>query len=469
MAYHPFVNSTTYFVQQEYMTRSLTKKLLTPFEEPERNQSEEEVTEVMTEPTMEEYMMKTQEDYGLGIARPKIDEKSHFELKGQFLRELHDNTLVDRIMMMLTDTLRMTRSTETFDGLATIQAQLNNLGREIKKVNERVYDAQVGCESCRRYKAAAIGFYQRDNRNPSYQERRQTMEELLSKFMAKSARRRDENSNLIKEIRASTDDAIRNQGASIKALEIQIRKMRKVLQERGSGSLPNLAETNLRDHVKSISTTVETNTPSIHRASVSVMPYSDFTYLGLGELAPTKLIIELADRTIKCPKGIAENVLVGINKFVFPVDFIVLDMPEDVKVPLILGRPFLSTAHAKIDVFKRKITLRVGLRERMELDLEARLIGEALILNRSLDPTYGDYIKLNDLNEPLEIRINPVEDLGLTIEEGEVINESIDDIVKTKNDDNEISNRIDEYPSFCNFDRKLLKIWMLTEIKTWEK
>ncbi|GKB55762.1 zinc finger, CCHC-type containing protein, partial [Tanacetum coccineum] len=138
------------------------------------------------------------------------------------------------------------------------------------------------------------------------------------------------------------------------------------------------------------------------RASVSVMPLSTYLNLGLDELAHTKLTVELADRTVKYPKGIAENMLVGIGKFVFPVYFIILDMPEDIKVPLILGRPFLSTVRAKIDVFKRKITLRVGeekiifksvkptsslikrvymlsLRERMELDLEARLIGETLV------------------------------------------------------------------------------------------
>ncbi|GJW13267.1 hypothetical protein Tco_0017400 [Tanacetum coccineum] len=110
-----------------------------------------------------------------------------------------------------------TRSIDTSDGLVVIQAQLNNLGREIKKVNERVYAAQVGCESCGgRYRAAALGFYQRDNGNPSYQERRQTMEKSLSKFMAESAKRHDENSNLIKKIRASIDATIRNQGASIK-------------------------------------------------------------------------------------------------------------------------------------------------------------------------------------------------------------------------------------------------------------
>ncbi|GJS30023.1 hypothetical protein Tco_0490643 [Tanacetum coccineum] len=164
------------------------------------------------------------------------------------------------------------------------------------------------------------------------------------------------------------------------------------------------------------------------------MPLSTYLNLGLGELAHTKLIVELADRTMKYPKGIAENVLVGIGKFTFPVDFIILDMPEDIKVPLILRRSFLSTARAKIDVYKRKITLRVGeerivftsvkpasslikrvymlsLRERMELDLEARLMGETLALNGSLDPFLKDYIELNDLNEPFELRRNQGDDL----------------------------------------------------------
>ncbi|GJY62680.1 putative reverse transcriptase domain-containing protein [Tanacetum coccineum] len=158
-------------------------------------------------------------------------------------------------------------------------------------------------------------------------------------------------------------------------------------------------------------------------------------------------------RTVKYPKGIAENILVGIGKFTFPVDFIILDIPEDIKVPLILERPFLSTARAKIDVYKRKITLRVeeerivftsvkpasslikrvymlSLRERMELDLEARLIGETLVLNRSLDPFLEDYVELNDLNEPFELRRNQGDDLMPTIEEGEVIEE-----FRTRDDD----------------------------------
>nr|GEV60661.1 hypothetical protein [Tanacetum cinerariifolium] len=72
-------------------------------------------------------------------------------------------------------------------------------------------------------------------------------------------------------------------------------------------------------------------------ASVSVMPFSTYTNLGLGILSHIRLTIELADRTIKQPRGIAKNVLVRIGKFVFPVDFIILDIPEDDDVPLIIG------------------------------------------------------------------------------------------------------------------------------------
>ncbi|GJS55208.1 hypothetical protein Tco_0628570 [Tanacetum coccineum] len=83
------------------------------------------------------------------------------------------------------------------------------------------------------------------------------MEDTLSKFMSESAKRHEENSNLIKEIRALTDTAIRNQRASIKTLEIQIGQISKVLQERGFGSLPSSTEVNPRDQVKLISTTIK--------------------------------------------------------------------------------------------------------------------------------------------------------------------------------------------------------------------
>nr|GFA46313.1 hypothetical protein [Tanacetum cinerariifolium] len=70
------------------------------------------------------------------------------------------------------------------------------------------------------------------------------------------------------------------------------------------------------------------------------------------------MVLELADRTISKPTGVAENVFVKIGKFYFPADFVILDFVVDPRVPFILGRPFLSTAHALIDVYEGKITLR---------------------------------------------------------------------------------------------------------------
>nr|GEV86565.1 hypothetical protein [Tanacetum cinerariifolium] len=160
------------------MTRRSTKKLVKPFKEPERefrslgklfrtrrldylsspelnlfsdqeDQYEEEVAEEMEEPTMEEYITKTQEDYGSGIGRPKIDEKPHFELKGLDVstRQILDSkgvipsmnaTEAKKSIQDIADYSQKghngmttkTRSTDTSDGLAVIQAQLNNLGRE---------------------------------------------------------------------------------------------------------------------------------------------------------------------------------------------------------------------------------------------------------------------------------------------------------------------------------------------------
>nr|GEV59395.1 hypothetical protein [Tanacetum cinerariifolium] len=527
-------------------------------QEPYENlyQSWERFKELLTK-CPQDYLTKMQEVIlfynGLGITtRQILDSRGAIPSKTVADAKIAIQEMAEYSQKWCNETSK-SKSTETSNELEAIQGQLNNLGREIKKVNKKVYATQVGCEQCKGpdynkdcplkeegktleeayytqfsglfqgggYKAAALGFFQRNDANPSYQARKQSMEDTLSKFMSESAKRYKENSNLIKEIRASTDAAIRNQGASIKTLEIQIGQVSKVLQEIGFESLPSSTETNPRDKVKSISTTIEADSYPIRcigstqyaypldrtvysssqsipqkekdprsftlpcfinnvcfdnalvnlGASVSVMPLLTYLNLGLGKLAHTKLTIELADKTVKYPKGIAKNVLVRIGKFVFPVDFIILDMPEDIKVPLIPRRPFLSTACAKIDVYKRKITLRAGeekiiftsvkpasslikrvymlsLRERMELDLEARLMGETLVLNRSLDPFFEDYIELNDLNKPVELMRNQGDDLVPTIEESEVIK-------KFRTRDDELDDGIDDYPSYCDYDKKI--------------
>ncbi|GJZ45050.1 putative reverse transcriptase domain-containing protein [Tanacetum coccineum] len=307
------------------------------------------------------------------------------------------------------------RSTETSDGLAAIQAQLNNLGREIKKVNEKVYAAQVGSEQCKG------PYYTKDF---PLKEEGKTLEEAYYTCAIKeqgSINQNFRNTNWANEQEQKIHVQVRINDNPI------LRRLSDYYYEEKMGSYgPQFSKAHSYK-----ASHIDNSIPQKEKDQ--------------GELA-----------TVKYPKGIAENVLVGIDKFVFLRDFIILDMTEDVKVPLILGRPFLSTAHAKIDVFKRKITLRVGdekiifksvkpasslikraymiiLREIMELDLEARLMGETLVLNRSLNPLYGDYIELDDLNVPLELKRDQVDDLMPTIEEGE-----------------------------------WWKIWMATEIKTWE-
>ncbi|GKE22637.1 hypothetical protein Tco_1434149, partial [Tanacetum coccineum] len=309
------------------------------------------------------------------------------------------------------------------------------------KVNEKVYAALVRCELCKglhytkdcplkeegktleeayytqfgtpyqpggQYRAAGPGFYQCNNKNSSYLDRRQTLEESLTKFMAESTKR-------------------------------HIGQMSKVLQERGFRSLPGSTKMNPMGHVKSISI-AKADSSVIHRirsgpyaisdsqysnifsetvpfpwrlhafvnlgASVSVMPFSTYTNLGLDDLAHTRLTIELADKIIKHSRGIVENVLV------------------------------------RIDVFKSKITLRIGeeklvfksikpatsiirrvymLKERTNLDSQTELIREAV--NELFDPHYGDYIELNDLDVPLEPRMNQDNYFEPTIDKNIFLNE----------------------------------------------
>ena len=88
-------------------------------------------------------------------------------------------------------------------------------------------------------------------------------------------------------------------------------------------------------------------------ASVNLLPYSVYKQLGLGELKPTNITLSLVDRSVKIPKGIVEDVLVKVDKFYYPVDFVVLDTEPIASgpnhVPIILGRPFLATANAIIN------------------------------------------------------------------------------------------------------------------------
>lgn len=74
------------------------------------------------------------------------------------------------------------------------------------------------------------------------------------------------------------------------------------------------------------------------------MHYKNFQKLGLGELKPIKMTLQLANRSVRHPMGIIEDILIKVDRFIFPVDFLILNLDDKAKVPWILGRPFLATS-----------------------------------------------------------------------------------------------------------------------------
>lgn len=94
-------------------------------------------------------------------------------------------------------------------------------------------------------------------------------------------------------------------------------------------------------------------------ATINLMPYFVFKRFGTEEIKPTMITFQLADRSIKYPRAVLEAVFVKVGKFIFPVDFIALDMEEYSNMPLVLGRPFSNTSRTIIDVHKGEIISRV--------------------------------------------------------------------------------------------------------------
>jgi len=94
--------------------------------------------------------------------------------------------------------------------------------------------------------------------------------------------------------------------------------------------------------------------------SVSLMPLSLCERMGIGELKPTRINLQLSDRSVKYPTGIIEDIPVKVGEIYIPADFVVMEMEEDFQVPILLGWPFLATAWAIIDVKHDKLAFNVG-------------------------------------------------------------------------------------------------------------
>ncbi|GJY25027.1 reverse transcriptase domain-containing protein [Tanacetum coccineum] len=130
-------------------------------------------------------------------------------------------------------------------------------------------------------------------------------------------------------------------------------------------------------------------------ASINLLPHSIYKKLELETLTPTRMTLELANRSITHPMGIAEDVVVRVDGFTFLADFVVVNFEPDPRVPIILGRPFLRTAKALIDLYEEKLTLRVGKDElvyyadKSEKNKEKNFVHAISVINFSKDDPFS--------------------------------------------------------------------------------
>jgi hypothetical protein len=138
-------------------------------------------------------------------------------------------------------------------------------------------------------------------------------------------------------------------------------------------------------------------------ASVSLMPLAVCKRLNLGELQPTKMSLQLADRSVKYPVGILEDIPVKIDQLYIPTDFMVMDIKEDDDIPIHLGRPFLSTVGSIIDVKRGKLTFEVG-DEKIEFILSkflmAPILGDACYAIDIIDECIREFDREEPVIEP---------------------------------------------------------------------
>ncbi|XP_016178384.1 uncharacterized protein LOC107620772 [Arachis ipaensis] len=137
--------------------------------------------------------------------------------------------------------------------------------------------------------------------------------------------------------------------------------------------------------------------------NINLMPLSLMRKLQIDEVEPTKISLQLADRSIKFPLGVVENLLLKVGTFIFPANFVILDMEEDINASIILGRPFLATRSALIDAMQHPSDSE----DCIKIDLIDPLVQEALeekVLNDSLEPPVEDGIaEIDDCPLPKEV------------------------------------------------------------------
>nr|GEV03698.1 reverse transcriptase domain-containing protein [Tanacetum cinerariifolium] len=155
-------------------------------------------------------------------------------------------------------------------------------------------------------------------------------------------------------------------------------------------------------------------------ANINLMPLSVWKKLGLTELISTRMTLELANRAICTPAGIARDVFIPVGKFTFPANFVIIDYESDPRVPLLLRRPFLQTARALIDVHREEMILCDG-DERLNLNMRHDTL------------SYSNQPKKESINM-IKIFNDSIKDDTFDLERGNVLIDKLLDLNSTKDD-----------------------------------
>nr|GEU45451.1 hypothetical protein [Tanacetum cinerariifolium] len=304
--------------------------------------------------------------------------------------------------LMISITIRRSIEGSSYEGITAIMNKLENLGRDMKKLKENVLAIHVGCQTrggaylvkdCplkeevksikeakygefgrpspfgngAKYRVGPPGYYIRLDNRPPVGEKRPSLEELMNKHLEESTQRRTE-----------MEEWLTNEFRTKAANEI---------------NSPSL------DQCKSMYTSEKTPINNgQHEISIAS---NKCTQIVQTTDVSSKVLLYMTKRY---PIGIVENVLVKIDKFLFPSDFVVIDMLNIRNETMILRRPFLATIHAEIDIFDREISLGIG-GDRVTFDMDKKihnfttLIGEIYLINTTSNTPSDASSRVEETND----------------------------------------------------------------------
>ncbi|GJT53721.1 DNA-binding pseudobarrel domain-containing protein [Tanacetum coccineum] len=309
-------------------------------------------------------------------------ETNHYIKPGNGIMTYYTSALLTTSIAIKRTTSRNIRSSSSNDGLAALVNKLDNLGQDMKKYGEFGRTTPFNGNNGGKFRVGSPGYYSKTDNRPPYGERRQSLEELLAKHQEESVRRSTKIEVWIKKLQENAEINTRNQNASLKNLETQIDQLTKELHSR---------------NIKSKQAKDENTNDQLPTKNI-------FKYLELTTLSETEMLVEMADMRKKAPLGIVRDILVKIDKFLFPSDFVILDQTP--KSTVILGRPFLATVHAQISVFEKEILVGIG-DERVTFNINRN--------DHNFAPTEGIFM-LNSINtdDPITKRLKISDDTTTT-------------------------------------------------------